>query len=48
LDLGKDYQGFLPLVVLVLGIVLIGFVCGLIPALQAYRSSLSDNLSPKS
>ena len=48
LDLGKDYQGVLPFVALVLGIVLIGFVSGLIPALQAYRSSLSDNLSPKS
>jgi putative ABC transport system permease protein len=48
LDLDKDYQGLLPVMVLVLGIFLIGFVSGLIPALQAYRSSLSDNLSPKS
>jgi len=41
-------EPFLPLLVLVLGIFVIGFVSGLIPALQAYRSSLSDNLSPKS
>jgi len=41
-------EPFLPLLVLVFGIFVIGFVSGLIPALQAYRSSLSDNLSPKS
>ncbi len=41
-------EPFFPLLVLVLGIFLIGFASGLIPALQAYRSSLSDNLSPKS
>ena len=41
-------EPFLPLLILVLGIFVIGFVSGLIPALQAYRSSLSDNLSPKS
>jgi ABC-type antimicrobial peptide transport system permease subunit len=41
-------EPFLPLLILVLGIFLIGFVSGLIPALQAYRSSLSENLSPKS
>ena len=40
-------ESFFPLLVLVLGIFLIGFASGLIPALQAYRSSLSDNLSPK-
>ncbi|MBN37330.1 MAG: hypothetical protein CMI29_02585 [Opitutae bacterium] len=41
-------EPFLPLLTLVLGIFLIGFVSGLLPALQAYRSSLSENLSPKS
>ena len=41
-------EPFFPLLVLVLGIFLIGFSSGLIPALQAYRTSLSDNLSPKS
>ena len=40
LDLG--YLAFFPIVIV------LGFVSGLIPALQAYRSSLSENLSPKS
>ena len=40
LDLG--YLVFFPIVLA------LGFVSGLIPALQAYRSSLSDNLSPRS
>ncbi len=34
--------------ILVLIILVIGFISGLAPALQAYRSSLSENLSPKS
>jgi ABC-type antimicrobial peptide transport system permease subunit len=41
-------EPFLPLLIIVLGIFLIGFVSGLIPAFQAYRSSLSENLSAKS
>ena len=41
-------EPFLPLLLLVLVIFLIGFVSGLLPALQAYRSSLSENLSRKS
>jgi putative ABC transport system permease protein len=41
-------EPFWPLLTLVLGIFLIGFISGLLPALQAYRSSLSENLSPKS
>ena len=40
LDLG--YLVFFPIVLA------LGFVSGLIPAMQAYRSSLSDNLSPRS
>lgn len=40
LDFG--YLAFFPIVI---GL---GFVSGLVPAFQAYRSSLSDNLSPKS
>jgi len=42
LSLDLSYLMFFPIV---LGL---GFVSGLIPALQAYRSSLSDNLSPRS
>lgn len=54
LDQEKEYESlwlqaepFLPLLILVLGIFLLGIFSGLIPALQAYRSSLSENLSPK-
>ena len=42
LSLDLVYLVFFPLVLA------LGFVSGLIPAMQAYRSSLSDNLSPRS
>tara|TARA_B100000674_G_scaffold90125_2_gene62644 strand:- start:39955 stop:40224 length:270 start_codon:yes stop_codon:yes gene_type:complete len=42
LSIDLAYHFFLPVVLA------IGLVSGLAPALQAYRSSLSDNLSPRS